>query len=154
MKKITQRCVSLLIYIIAHGLCLAEDLPGNQKKTGTLTVQEAAELVKKANGTRQLNVANELDLNWLTSIDQDVARELSQYKGYTISLDGLTSISKEVARELTLFKGDRLSLNGLTSITKDVAHELVKKANETQQGQLNLNWLTSIDQDVARELSH
>ncbi|MEN8716874.1 MAG: hypothetical protein ABF384_18345, partial [Verrucomicrobiales bacterium] len=45
-------------------------------------------------------------------------------------------------------------LNGLTSITKDVAHELVKKANETQQGQLNLNWLTSIDQDVARELSH
>ncbi|MEK9693918.1 MAG: hypothetical protein VW235_13455, partial [Rhodospirillaceae bacterium] len=96
MKKTTQRCVSLLIFIIVPGLCLAEDLPSNQKKNIALTVQEAAELVKKANETRQQFVANELDLNWLTSIDQDIARELSQYKGYTISLDGLSSISKEV----------------------------------------------------------
>ena len=33
MKKTTQRCISLLIFIIGPGLCLAEDLPGNQKKT-------------------------------------------------------------------------------------------------------------------------
>ena len=105
---------------------LAGFLQGAQK-TGTLTLQQAAELVEKANETRQQFVANELDLNWLTSIDQDIARELSKYKGHTISLDGLSSISKEVARELTLFKGSRLSLNGLTSITKDVARELAKR---------------------------
>ena len=148
----------ILLLVLCHGICLAQDLPGNQKKAKTLTVKQAAEIVKKANETRQ----RELDLSWLTSIDQDVAGELSHYKGLRILLGGLTSIDANVAHELTKrqlggqyaapTKG--LSLNGLTSITKDVAHELVKKANETQQGQLNLNWLTSIDQDVARELSH
>ena len=146
------------LFILCHGICLAQNLPGNQKKANTLTVKQAAEIVKKANETRQ----RELDLSWLTSIDQDVARELSHYKGLRILLGGLTSIDANVAHELTKrqlggqyaapTKG--LSLNGLTSITKDVAHELVKKANETQQRELNLNWLTSIDRDVARELSH
>ena len=149
----------ILLLVLCHGICLAEDLPGNQKKANTLTVKQAAEIVKKANETRQ----RELDLSCLTSIDQDVARELSHYKGLRILLGGLTSIDANVAHELTKrqlggqyaapTKG--LSLNGLTSITKDVAHELVKKANETNglQSQLNLNWLTSIDRDVARELS-
>ncbi len=145
---ILMKLLVILLLVLCHGICLAEDLPDNQKKTGTLTVQEAAELVEKANGTRQPNVANELDLNRLTSIDQDVARELSQYKGYTISLDGLTSISKEVARELTLFKGHRLSLNGLTSITKDVAHELAKR-----KGDLNLNYVKSMNSEVVREFT-
>ncbi|MGB0155484.1 MAG: hypothetical protein ACPGFB_15770 [Verrucomicrobiales bacterium] len=148
----------ILLLVLCHGICQA-DLPGNHKKANTLTVKQAAEIVKKANETRQ----RELDLSWLTSIDRDIARELSHYGGHRILLGGLTSIDANVAHELTrrqpqpgswgpATKG--LSLNGLTSITKDVAHELVKKANETQQGQLNLNWLTSIDQDVARELSH
>ena len=145
------------LFILCHGICVAQDLPGNQKKANTLTVKQAAEIVKKANETRQ----RELDLSWLTSIDQDVAGELSHYKGTRILLGGLTSIDANVAHELTkrqpggqyVAPTKVLSLNGLTSITKDVAHELVKKANETQQGQLNLNWLTSIDQDVARELS-
>ena len=69
------------------------------EKTGTLTVQEAAELVKKANESNGKQY--ELDLKWLTSIDRDVARELSYYKGQRIYLDGLTSISKDVANELT-----------------------------------------------------
>ena len=93
------RLLFTTLYIIAHGLCLAEDLPGNPKKTGTLTVQEAAELVAKANASNGKQY--ELDLKWLTSIDRDVARELSYYKGQRILLDGLTSISKEVASELT-----------------------------------------------------
>jgi hypothetical protein len=67
------------LFILCHGICLAEDLPGNQKKTGTLTVQQAAELVKKANASN--GKQSQLDLKWLTSIDQDVARELSYYKG-------------------------------------------------------------------------
>ncbi len=148
------------LYIIAHGLCLAEDLPDNQKKAGTLTVKQAAEMVKKANETQQ----PELDLNWLTSIDQDVARELSHYGGQRLLLDGLTSITQEVAHELTKIqpgrfgwykKGDdtktrqkSLSLDGLTSITQEVARELAKC-----NGGLDLNYVKSMDSGVARELA-
>ena len=49
----------LFLYL---SLFLAGFLQGAEK-TGTLTVQEAAEIVKKANETRQQFVANELDLN-------------------------------------------------------------------------------------------
>ena len=160
---INQNMMKTLTTIVALGIITCTmpamaDVPGNQKKTRTLTVQQAAEMVKKANETLQ----RELDLSWLTSIDQDVARELSHYKGLRILLGGLTSIDANVAHELTKRQlGGQyaaptkvLSLNGLTSITKDVARELVKKANETEQDILNLNWLTSIDRDVARELSH
>ena len=128
---------------------------------GTLTVQQAAEMVKKANETRQ----PELDLNWLTSIDQDVAGELSHYGGQRLLLDGLTSITQEVAHELTKVQPGRfgwynrlslrpdipaksLSLDGLTSITKEVAHELAKC-----NGSLNLNYVKSMDSEVARELA-
>ena len=97
MKKITQRCVSLLIFIIVPGLCLAEDLPSNQKKTGALTVQQAAELVKKGNEQK----GRRLNLDWLTSIDRDVARELSYFGGNILCLDGLISIDEDVAHELT-----------------------------------------------------
>jgi len=131
-------------FLVLHlSLFLAVFLQGAEK-TGTLTVQEAAELVAKANETQQ----GQLNLNWLTSIDQDIARELSQYKGYTISLDGLSSISKEVARELALQPGFRLSLNGLTSITKDVARELAKR-----KGDLNLNYVKSMNSEVVREFT-
>ena len=152
------RLLFTTLYIIAHGLCLAEDLPGNQKKTGTLTVQEAAELVAKANASNGKQY--ELDLKWLTSIDRDVARELSYYKGQRILLDGLTSISKEVANELTtqrpgwITKRDLetpikgLSLDGLTSISKEVARELAKCT-----GDLNLNYVKSMDSGVAGELA-
>jgi len=33
---------SITLFILCHVICLAEDVPGNQKKTGTLTVQQAA----------------------------------------------------------------------------------------------------------------
>jgi antitoxin component YwqK of YwqJK toxin-antitoxin module len=146
------------LFILCHGICLAEDSPGNQKKTGTLTVQEAAELVAKANASNGKQY--ELDLKWLTSIDQDVARELSFYKGQRIYLDGLTSISKEVANELTTQRPGwyywpdtkvpqkGLSLDGLTSITKEVARELAKCT-----GDLNLNYVRSMDSDVAQEFA-
>ena len=86
-------------FLVLHlSLFLAVFLQGAEK-TGTLTVQQAAELVAKANASNGKQY--ELDLKWLTSIDRDVARELSYYKGQRILLDGLTSISKEVANELT-----------------------------------------------------
>ena len=119
-------------------------------------------MVKKANETQQ----PELDLNWLTSIDQDVASELSHYGGQRLLLDGLTSITQEVAHELTKVQPGRfgwynrlslrpdipaksLSLDGLTSITKEVAHELAKC-----NGELNLNYVKSMDSGVARELAN
>ena len=123
----------LVLYL---SLFLAGFLQGAEK-TGTLTVQEAAELDKKANETQQ----GQLNLNWLTSIDQDVARELSHYGGQKILLDGLTSLTQDVAHELTKVRPGRfgwynnlslrsdipakgLSLDGLTSVTKEVAREL------------------------------
>ena len=159
MKKTTQRCVSLLIFIIVPGLCLAEDLPGNQKKTGTLTVQEAAELVKKGNEQK----GHRLNLDWLTSIDRDVARELSYFGGNILCLDGLISIDKDVAHELTKVRPGRfgwtskpdsktpyksISLNGLISITKDVAQGLAKC-----DGSLELNSVKSMDSEMVREFT-
>ena len=147
----------LVLYL---ALFLAGFLQGAEK-TGTLTVQEAAELVAKANETQQ----GQLNLNWLTSIDQDVARELSHYGGQKILLDGLTSLTQDVAHELTKVRPGRfgwynnlslrsdmpakgLSLDGLTSITNEVAHELAKC-----NGSLNLNYVKSMDSEVARELA-
>ena len=71
-KEISMRFLFITLFIIGHGFCLAEDLPVNQKKTDTLTVQQATELVEKANATNGKQY--ELDLKWLTSIDRDVAR--------------------------------------------------------------------------------
>ena len=159
MKKTTQRCVSLLIFIIVPGLCLAEDLPGNQKKTGTLTVQEAAELVKKGNEQK----GHRLNLDWLTSIDRDVARELSYFGGNILCLDGLISIDEDVAHQLTKVRPGRfgwtskpdsktpyksISLNGLISITKDVAQGLAKC-----DGSLELNSVKSMDSEMVREFT-
>ena len=144
----------LVLYL---ALFLAVFLQGAEK-TGRLTVQEAAELVAKANASNGKQY--ELDLKWLTSIDRDVARELSYYKGQRIYLDGLTSISKEEANELTTqrpgwyywpdtkISQKGISLDGLTSITKDVARELAKCT-----GDLNLNYVKSMDSGVASELA-
>ena len=143
---------------ITYAMPAMADVPGGQKKTGTLTVQQAAELVEKANASNGKQY--ELDLKWLTSIDRDVARELSYYKGQRIYLDGLTSISKEVANELTTQRPGwfywpdtkipqkGISLDGLTSITKEVARELAKCT-----GDLNLNYVKSMDSGVAREFA-
>ena len=143
---------------ITYAMPAMADVPGGKKKTGTLTVQQATELIEKANASN--GKQSQLDLNWLTSIDRDVARELSHYKGQRILLDGLTSISKEVANELTTQRPGwfywpdtkvpqkGLSLDGLTSITKEVARELAKCT-----GDLNLNYVRSMDSDVAQEFA-
>ena len=143
---------------ITYAMPAMADVPGGKKKTGTLTVQQATELIEKANASN--GKQSQLDLNWLTSIDRDVARELSHYKGQRILLDGLSSISKEVANELTTQRPGwfywpdtkvpqkGLSLDGLTSITKEVARELAKCT-----GDLNLNYVRSMDSDVAQEFA-
>ena len=153
------RLLFITLFIIGPGLCLAEDLPGKQKKTGALTVQQAAELVKKGNEQK----VHRLNLNWLTSIDRDVARELSYFGGNILCLDGLISIDKEVAHELTKVRPGRFGpwtskdsktpyksiyLNGLISITKDVAQGLAKC-----DGGLQLNSLKLMDSEMVREFT-
>jgi len=153
------RLLFITLFIIGPGLCLAEDLPGKQKKTGALTVQQAAELVKKGNEQK----VHRLNLNWLTSIDRDVARELSYFGGNILCLDGLISIDKEVAHELTKVRPGRFGpwtskdsktpyksiyLNGLISITKDVAQGLAKC-----DGCLELNSVKSMDSEMVREFT-
>ncbi len=114
------------LFILCHGICLAQDLPGGQKNSTSLTAEQAAELVLKANKSNQ-----SLNLDRLTSIDREVAHELARLKGFSLSLKGLTSISKDVAHELAKFSpapypSKYLGLDGLTSCDRDVAHELAK----------------------------
>jgi hypothetical protein len=118
---------------------------GNQKKAGTLTVQQAAEMVKKANETPQYH----LDLNRLKSIEPDVARELAKYNNGALWMNGLTSINKEVAEELAGCMAYALSLDGLTSMDKDVANALAKFQSKV----LSINGLASIDKKAVKELA-
>ena len=104
------------VLILSFGFCLAEDFPEDTNEIKSLTAEQAAEVAVMNGGW--------LELNGLTSIDKDVAKELGKSEGGFI-LDGLTSINKDVAQELAKIKGT-LSLNGLTSIDKDVARELAK----------------------------
>ena len=126
---------SITLFILCHVICLA-DVPGNQKKTGTLTVKQAAEMVKKANETRQC----ELDLSWLTSIDQDVARELSHYGGQRLLLDGLTSITQEVAHELTKVQPGRFGWYKKGMIQKHHGKVLVSMVCLQSPKRWHANW--------------
>ena len=56
----------------------------------------------------------------LTYLLPAVAMVLSEFKGRELDLNGLTSITEEVAKALSQFKG-KLDLNGLTSITEEAA---------------------------------
>jgi len=40
---------SITLFILCHVICLTEDVPGGQKNSNTLTVEQAAEMAKKAN---------------------------------------------------------------------------------------------------------
>ena len=84
--------------ILCCRLCLAGDFPEDTKDIQFLNPKQASDLVAEYRG-------NKLNLNGITSIDEDVAKELANYKGETLYLRGLTSISKSVAHKLVNFKG-------------------------------------------------
>jgi len=63
-------------------------------------------------------------LDWLRSIDKEIATELSNVKWKLVFL-WLTSIDKEIATELSKHQWE-LVLTWLTSISDDVAAELAK----------------------------
>ena len=110
----------------------------------SLTVDEAKQVVKYAE-----DHGYGLYLDWLTSIDKEVAAELAKFGWKDFTLDWLTSIDKEVAAELAKFKWNELYLGWLTSIDKEVAAELAKFGWKD----FTLDWLTSIDKEVAAELA-
>ena len=82
--------------VLSCSLCLATDFPQNTNEIKSLTAEQAAEVVAMNGGW--------LELNGLTSIDKDVAKELAKNEGGLV-LNGLTSIDKDVARELAKFEG-------------------------------------------------
>ena len=65
-----------------------------------------------------------LYLNGLTDLSVEAARELSQWGGHCIYLNGLTDLSVEVACALSEFEGTALHLNGLTDLSVEVAERL------------------------------
>ena len=67
---------------------------------------------------------------------------------YISMILGLTSINKNVAYELSHFSGDKLELNGLTTLDQDSANELAYFS-----GKLILNGVKTLDKDSAQALS-
>jgi hypothetical protein len=137
----------ITLFILCHGICLAQNLPGNQKNNASLTAEQAAEVISKVNEAGRYH----LNLDRLTSIGPDAARELAKLKSESgdLLLNGLTSINKEVAEELARFNGYRLRLDGLTNINNEVAEALANFQGKV----LSLNGLASIDKETVKELA-
>ena len=144
----------VLVGLITSAIPVMAASSSNPKNSSRLTVQQAAEMVLKT----VHNNESYLRLNWLTSIDRDVARALAQLGQLAIlknnnssylELNGLKSIEKDVAQELSRFQGYELSLDGLTSIDKEVAKGLAKFHGK----KLSLNGLASIDRETVKELA-
>ena len=139
---------TLTIFILHHGISLAENVPSSQM-SHTTTAEQAAAMVREHAQSKK----NYLRVNWLTSIDRDVARELAKHgrniNNDHLTLDGLTSIDKAVARELSRFQGYELSLDGLTSMDIDVAQSLAK----FQGAKLSLDGLADTDKETVKELA-
>ena len=139
---------TLTIFILCHGISLAENAPSSQMSR-TTTAEQAAAMVREHAQSKK----NYLRVNWLTSIDRDVARELAKHgrniNSDHLTLDGLTSIDKAVARELSRFQGYELSLDGLTSMDIDVAKALAK----FQGKKLSLDGLADTDKETVKELA-
>jgi len=137
----------ILLLVLCHGICLAEDVPDSQKNNASLTAEKAAEMISKANEADRYF----LNLDQLTSIEPDVAGELAKLKSESgdLLLNGLTSVNKEVAEELARFNAYRLQLNGLTNINNEVAEALANFQGKV----LSLNGLASIDKETVKELA-
>jgi hypothetical protein len=137
------------VLVLSCGFCLAEDLPDVNKNSSSLSAEKAAAMVREHAQSKKYY----LRVNWLTSIDRDVARELAKHgrniNSDHLTLDGLTSIDKAVARELSRFQGFELSLDGLTSMDLDVAQSLAK----FQGAKLSLDGLADTDKETVKELA-
>ena len=138
---------TLTIFILCHGICLAEDSPDVNKNNSSLSAEKAAEMISEANRADRYFI----NLNHLTSIEPEVATELAKLKSESgdLLLNGLTSINKEVAEELARFNGYRLQLNGLPNMNNEVAGALANFQGKV----LYLNGLADADKKTVKELA-
>lgn len=89
-----------------------------QAEEHTLTVEQARQRVA------ELKQTDELDLNTISSLSPEVAKELVQHEG-AILLGGLTKVSPETATWLATHKG-YIRLAGLVTPSEDVMRALGK----------------------------
>ncbi|MFO1065689.1 MAG: hypothetical protein U0892_17650 [Pirellulales bacterium] len=127
-----------------------------------LTAEEARALVARASMKLGLN------LDHITSLDIDVAKELTRCPGL-LSLNGLTVLDASTAEALTAEMKGGLRLNGLTELSPKAATALAKQdyieLNQLQphrsvlvelgkmRGILQLNGIHSLDAESAAELA-
>ena len=138
---------SIILFILCHVICLAEDVPDGKKNNSSLSAEKAAEMISEANRADRYF----LNLNHLTSIEPEVAKELAKLKSESgdLLLNGLTSINKEVAEELARFNGYRLQLNGLPNMNNEVAGALANFQGKV----LYLDGLADADKETVKELA-
>ena len=138
---------SIILFILCHVICLAEDVPDGKKNNSSLSAEKAAEMISEANRADRYF----LNLNHLTSIEPEVAKELAKLKSESgdLLLNGLTSINKEVAEELARFNGYRLQLNGLPNMNNEVAGALANFQGKV----LYLDGLADTDKETVKELA-
>jgi hypothetical protein len=111
-------------------------------KDATLTLDIAKKFLEDSDG---------VDLEEFTSISDDAAAALAQYKG-SLVLNGLVSLSDAAAAALAKHKGGSLSLHGLTSLSDAAAAALAKHGGDTS-GDLYLDGLTSLSDAAAAALA-
>lgn len=107
-----------------------------------------------ANGLKTVNRARRgnLDLSWLTQINENVAKNLGNWRFDTLNLSWLTNISDPKIAEWLVWWNhiERLNLSWIKSLTKEVAEKL----SNFPHWYLDLSWVTFISKDVAEKFAN
>lgn len=115
---------------------------------------------------------DELNLEWLTVIDQDVAFQLSYYKWKSLNLNKITSVDEGTAYRLWQFEWENLNLSWVTSLNERKAWwlhlfgwKILRLDSVTSLDKMSAEniakfewwmlvlWIKSMDNDVATWLS-
>lgn len=115
-----------------------------QPKGANLCLNGLTELSPEAAGALATRPGGMLSLNALTSVEPDVARELSNVKG-KLTLNGVTQLSVESARELANHRS-KLTLFALPEISDEAGEALAE-----HRGTFLLNGLTRLSSPVLVE---
>jgi hypothetical protein len=89
-----------------------------------------------------------LAINHLTTLTDESAREIAQFRGLALDLNGLTTLSEESAKGLAAYGGVDLSLKSITTLTPEIAAVLA----EFKGPHLWLG-LTTLDADAVTKLA-
>ena len=138
------RCRWAMCLVLCLGLCLGWPVPAaraaapvDSATLKTLSVDDAKRLAGEIRGR--------LSLDSLTTLPDDVAKELAKREGW-LSLNGLTTLSNGAAEALGGHKG-YLLLDGLTALSNEAAASLAKHG-----GYLSLNGIKTLSDEAAAPL--